>query len=130
MKPLFRFVPMLLCTLAALAGAGAASADARQAPGALSTGADAQVEQAFDQFARQWMEKVKRNAIPAPNGGRREYADYSIELRATGQSSAPYVGLLRYTENLVECSAPSQCATTTAIPVTEIFRFQSGRWVY
>ena len=99
-------------------------------PAAAAPGGDAQVRQAFDRFAQDWMEKVKRNAIAAPNGGRREYADYSIELRATGQSAAPYVGLLRYTENLVECSAPGKCATTAAIPVTEIFRFEKGRWIY
>jgi hypothetical protein len=115
---------------AVIAVGSAAYAEDRPAPAAIAHGGDAQVRAAFDQFAQQWMVKVEKNALPAPNGGHREYADYSIELRATGQSSAPYVGLLRYTENLVECSAPGQCTATAAIPVTEIFRFERGRWVY
>jgi hypothetical protein len=129
-----------MCTLARLAlsvsatailfAATAASAGERQAPAAIAPGGDAQVRAAFDQFAKQWMAKVEKSAVPSKDGGRREYADYSIELRPTGQSSAPYVGLLRYTENVVECAAPGQCATTASIPVTEIFRFERGRWVY
>lgn len=115
--------------LAVLCGT-AALAEGKPAPAAVAQAGDAEVRHAFDEFAQQWMAKIKRNAIAAPNGGRREYADYSIELRPTGQSAAPYVGLLRYTENVVECSAPTQCATTAAIPVTEIFRFERGRWVY
>ncbi len=125
-----RFAVRTLCTALALLCSSSARAEGKPAPAAIAPGAEAEVQHAFDQFARQWMKKIEHNAIPAPNGGRREYADYRIELRATGQTSAPYVGLLRYTENLVECKAAAQCATTAAIPVTEIFRFERGHWVY
>ena len=57
--------------------------------------------------------------------------DFEIELRPTGYPRAPFVGLLRYTEQQVSCQTPNRaCGVTAATPVTEIFRYQNGRWVY
>ena len=54
------------------------------------------------------------------------------ELKATGHPTAPYVGVLRYHENLYTCSdrAATRCSVAAQTPVTEIFRFQNGRWIY
>ena len=46
--------------------------------------------------------------------------------------AAPFVGLLRYGEQLFSCSdtGATRCGVAHTTPVTEIFRFQNGRWVY
>jgi hypothetical protein len=58
--------------------------------------------------------------------------DFKIELKPTGHSQAPYVGILRYRESLYQCpdKSTAQCTVAETTPVTEIFRFQDGRWVY
>ena len=58
--------------------------------------------------------------------------DYHLELRPTGHPSAPYVGLLRYTELVYSCRSADakDCSIASSVPVTEIFRYQNGRWVY
>ncbi|MFQ5416448.1 MAG: hypothetical protein ACE5FL_05280 [Myxococcota bacterium] len=63
----------------------------------------------------------------------RDYTDdFTVELRPTGHASAPYVGILRYREQIFSCRniAANDCTLSSQIPVTEIFRFQDGRWVY
>jgi hypothetical protein len=126
-------VPLLL--------AGLALAD----PAAIPDAGDGGVQRAFEQFARDWMDKVhaleqQSRSKPAVKVGAQDPVytyrgygdDYSIELRPTGRPSAPYVGLLRYTERLYSCeSARAQkCTVASSVPVTEIFRFKNGRWAY
>ena len=45
---------------------------------------------------------------------------------------APFVGLIRYGEQLIELRRPRRHAVRRPedAQVTEIFRFQNGRWVY
>lgn len=96
---------------------------------------------ALDQFASQWMARMKRvendnRRKPVRSAGSVTYRGYSddfrVELRPTGYAGAPYVGLIRYAEHLFTCSDPgaTRCGVTHTTPVTEIFRFQNGRWVY
>ena len=98
---------------------------------------------AFTKFARSWMDKIQRIAAeqkPAVQPGAmnavvtyRDYADeFSVELRPTGHASAPYVGILRYHEQIFSCQdiSANDCSLSSQIPVTEIFRYQDGRWVY
>jgi hypothetical protein len=105
--------------------------------------ADESAKAAFEQFAGSWMEKVQRLAAdqrPTVSPGAsstvvtyRDYAeDYSVELRPTGHASAPYVGILRYNEQIFSCRniSANDCSLSSQIPVTEIFRYQGGRWVY
>lgn len=96
---------------------------------------------ALEQFASQWMARMKRvehdnRRKPVRNASSVTYRGYSddfrVELRPTGYAGAPYVGLIRYAEHLFTCSdaGATRCGVTHTTPVTEIFRFQNGRWVY
>jgi hypothetical protein len=102
-------------------------------------------ETAFEGFVADWMKKVRtmeREARSKPTvepGATdpvftyRGYGDrYSIELRPTGQATAPYVGLLRYTEHVYSCHSVKAevCSVASTVPVTEIFRYRKGRWSY
>ena len=102
-------------------------------------------ERSFDEFAKGWMQKMARletqnRAKPnvgAHAGARvasyRGYDDaYQIELKPTGSQSAPWVGILRYHELTYTCADQStaSCAPSKKMRVTEIFRFQGGKWVY
>jgi hypothetical protein len=99
----------------------------------------------FSRFAKDWMGKmqrlqVKNRAQPSVRPGAtkpvvtfRGYgSDFTTELKATGHPQAPYVGILRYLEHLYTCTDPDgkRCSLASTTPVTEIFRFQNGRWVY
>jgi hypothetical protein len=107
-----------------------------------SDGARVRAEDQFHQFAKKWMDNVKRlqtqdRSKPTLKGGAqatyRGYGDdYSIELRPTGHPSAPFVGLLRYTELMYSCSSAGadNCTVASRVPVTEIFRYENGRWSY
>jgi hypothetical protein len=92
-------------------------------------------EATFQSFASDWMKKMAAAEAhgKATAGGRayRGYADeFKIELKPTGSSAAPYVGLLRYQEHQCAAGGGSSCKVTSTTAVTEIFRFQGGRWVY
>jgi len=104
---------------------------------------DEPAKAAFTKFARSWMDKVQRMAAeqkPTVQPGAantlvtyRDYAEgFSVELRPTGHASAPYVGILRYQEQIFSCKdiSANDCWLSSQIPVTEIFRYQDGRWVY
>jgi hypothetical protein len=100
----------------------------------------------FDQFAGEWMQKMERAAAheranprvqtvagrSAPSYRSYDANALKIELKPTGQSAVPYVGILRYRESLHQCAdrTATQCTVAETMPVTEIFRFQNGRWVY
>jgi hypothetical protein len=128
--------------LAALLLAGGAWAGpAAIAPGALR----GQIERSFAQFSRNWMQELQTRAARArmrpsvrPGAGAPIFTylgygeDFRTELRATESSTAPYVGLLHYTENLYSCAdaRAARCGIASSTPVTEIFRFLDGVWSY
>jgi hypothetical protein len=114
-------------------------------PAAIPDAGRERAGRAFETFASEWMakmEKAERNNRRQPkaasNGGGRHFtyrgygSDFKTELKPTGHPAAPYVGLLRYREELYTCSdkATKDCSVATHTPVTEIFRFQNGRWIY
>jgi hypothetical protein len=99
----------------------------------------------FRIFASGWMEKMERvetrnrtRPEVRPSGSRTQvtykgYAsDYRIEIKHTGYAPAPFIGVLRYSEQLYSCTDAglTRCRIASITPVTEIFRFQDGRWVY
>lgn len=105
----------------------------------------ASASRAFERFAASWMERMERAeaanrsepTVSSRDGTTyvtyRGYAEgFDTELRATDSSSTPYVGVLRYQEILFACSDRSaeRCRAASRTPVTEIFRYQDGRWVY
>jgi hypothetical protein len=59
-------------------------------------------------------------------------AEFQTELRATGRPESPYVGVLRYTENVMQCAdlRGTSCHVVSTFPVIEIFRLRDGHWVY
>jgi len=95
----------------------------------------ARAEATFQSFASDWMKKMAaaeaHGKATASGGAYRGYADeFKIELKPTGSAAAPYVGLLRYQERQCAAGGASSCQVTSTTAVTEIFRFQGGRWVY
>jgi hypothetical protein len=135
--PRLASLSIVLCLLAAPALA--------EPPAAISTSGQDRAERAFQEFARGWMKKVhgleaRERAKPSVTQGPgapvvtyRGYGDdYRTELRPTGHAVAPYVGLLHYEEHLYSCAsmAAENCRVASRVPVTEIFRYQGGRWSY
>ncbi|HEY8153845.1 MAG TPA: hypothetical protein VII72_06930 [Myxococcota bacterium] len=114
-------------------------------PAAISDASRSRAEDQFHQFAKTWMANVQRlqtqdrdkpTVRAGANGTQTSFRgygeDYSVELRPTGHPSAPYVGLLRYTELMYSCPSASSkdCSVSSRVPVTEIFRYENGRWSY
>jgi len=130
MKALTRLVTAGVFLLAgAAANAGEAAAIAPSDPGL------ARAEASFHDFAKEWMKKMaaaETHARKTAGGGSyRGYADdFKVELKPTGSTAAPYVGLLRYEERQCAAGGGPSCKVTGTTAVTEIFRFQGGRWVY
>ena len=130
MKILARF--LMVGALAISASAALADSPAAIAPRDPSF---ARAESSFNSFASEWMKKMeaaeaseKRNA---KGGGYRGYGEgFKIELKPTGSTTAPYVGLLRYQEHKCAAGSGDACQVASTTAVTEIFRFQGGRWVY
>ena len=107
--------------------------------------------ESFQQFAQKWMDNMQEHsqrepvvknfpaasastAGAAPSGStyRRYGTEFTTELRVTGRRATPYVGLLRYTEKTMTCSGAEgqNCSIDSTIPVTEVFLYERGRWVY
>jgi hypothetical protein len=98
-------------------------------------------ERSFNDFAKSWMQKMERvetqnRAHPKVASGVASYRgyadDFQIELKPTGSKTAPWVGILRYNEMLFTCAdqLARSCSPSKTTRVTEIFRFQGGKWVY
>ena len=92
-------------------------------------------ESSFQTFAQDWMKKMEAaEAHARKQAGGSSYRGYDdafrIELKATGSAAAPYVGLLRYQEQQCAAGSDAACKVTGTTQVTEIFRFQGGRWIY
>jgi hypothetical protein len=139
-----QFVRTTLVTWIAL---GVASAALAGPPAAIPNPdpAHQRAERSFDDFAKGWMQKMARAesqnrtkpSLAALGGvtvaSYRGYDDnYQIELKPTGSATAPWVGILRYHELTYTCAdkSTSSCAPSKKMRVTEIFRFQGGKWVY
>lgn len=131
---------VLLTTLVALSTP--AHADS---PAAIAETGRESAEIAFEKFAREWMDRVrvleeKHRSNPTVKHGAtdpivtyRGFGDqYDIEMRATGNARAPWVGLLRYTEHIYSCASleAHECSIASSMSVTEIFRYRDGRWSY
>ena len=99
----------------------------------------------FKSFASSWMKKMERvetgnrakpQIRPLASGNLFTYkgyaSDFDIEIKQTGYPVAPFVGILRYSEQVFNCvdASATRCRVVSTIPVTEIFRFQDGRWIY
>ena len=86
-----------------------------------------------DEFSKRYEsgagEAHRANAERAGTGYTGYGDDYRMELKPTGHAAAPYVGILRY-QQLRCADAARTCKVAGRSPVTEIFRFQNGRWVY
>jgi hypothetical protein len=132
-------IPLLALGIASAALAGPPAAIPNPDP------AHQRAERSFDDFAKTWMQKMARAESQnrtkpklEPLGGvmvasyRGYENDYVIELKPTGSATAPWVGLLRYHELTYTCADKStgSCAPSKKMRVTEIFRFQGGKWVY
>jgi hypothetical protein len=131
---------MLLCL--SVAGVSLASGPPMHAhPDPL---ADA-MESSFRSFAKSWMDEAlaraaRNQARPRAQertGGlaflyRAVADDYDVALERTGNPSSPYVGVLRYTEQTYTCrdAGGAECTLASSQPVSEVFRFRSGRWSY
>ncbi len=94
-------------------------------------------EASFSSFAEAWMAKLGRaesgNRASVKNGSYRGFGkDFRTQLRATGNPASPYIGMLQYTEVMYKCSRPGgeSCRVASTVPVMELFRFRSGRWLY
>jgi len=107
--------------------------------------ADERARTSFSEFARTWMVKMEENEVqsrenptmqPGPSDNIVTYRGFeegfTVELRPTGHPAAPFVGILRYNEQVYSCDGvdASKCTVASSLPVTEIFRYQGGRWVY
>ena len=101
-------------------------------------GAEAQARSAFDAFSQSWMDKLRSSSavrtVSTSSGStvKRYSTTHTEEVKPTGSASNPYVGVLHYTEESYNCSDAAQrnCTLADSTPVTEIFRFQNGKWVY
>jgi len=131
-----------LCLTAGLVLAFIAAPALADNPAAIAP-TDERAHTSFTKFAQSWMDKVQRMAAeqrPSVQPGAvntmvtyRDYGDeFTVELRPTGHATAPYVGILRYHEQIFSCKdiAANECSLSSEIPVTEIFRYQGGRWIY
>ena len=98
-----------------------------------TTGDDAKTIASFEAFSRDWIEKMRRVGAARGVAGRKRIRDaYEMELRPTQSAQAPYIGVLRYCEIGLSCTAAaeSSCREATSTVVTEMFRYQAGKWVF
>ena len=126
---------MRLVTASAFLWTSSAVLASEPAAIAPSDPAFARAESSFQGFAAEWMKKMaaaEAHGRKTSQGSTyRGYGDdFKIELKSTGSSVAPYVGLLRYQEHQCAAGKAESCQVTSTTAVTEIFRFQGGRWVY
>ena len=98
-----------------------------------TTGGDATAIASFETFSRGWIEKMRRVGAARGVAGRKRIRDaYEMQLRPTQSAQAPYVGVLYYCEIGLTCTAAveSSCKESTTTVVTEMFRYQAGKWVF
>lgn len=113
-------------------------------PGTLS------VQESFEKFVNTWMTKLDRigknnirtlNITPGDQGFVSRYVCYGpkceFSIKETGSPETPFIGILHYQEKHFLKKGKTRQKTfqspgmlTKKIPVTEIFRFTQGKWVY
>ncbi|MGQ9812162.1 MAG: hypothetical protein ACUVQ2_01940 [Dissulfurimicrobium sp.] len=113
---------------------------------------EADIELSFEKFAKTWMNKLEninkansKTVVIKPStadgiySGR--YICYGPEcqtsIKKTDSTETPYIGLIRYSEKHILKKGPTRQdamndpgTTIKETPVTEIFRFSKGRWIY
>jgi hypothetical protein len=107
-------------------------------------------QKSFEQFVNVWMAKLDRigkinilgiDIMPRDQGFVGRYVCYGPEcefsIKETDSPETPFVGILRYPEKHFLKKGETRQKTiqspgmlTKKIPVTEIFRFTRGKWVY
>ena len=135
---------VLTIALAATVLAWAAGA-AQAEPASIGDGAEAGAFRAFGKFAKTWMadmekrERTNRAKPTIEQQGSRSYATYTgyapewkVEVHPTGDSTAPYVGVLHYQEQRYTCrdTTTRSCSLASSTPVTEVFPYRNGAWKY
>jgi hypothetical protein len=111
---------------------------------------NAEMSRSFERFTQSWVLGMQREAehegAPPRSGAAtaagtasgeyrtRRYGDVTrTRVVPTGNATAPFVGVLSYTETTWLCrpgpAAPS-CEIIATTPVTEIFPYRSGAWRY
>jgi len=133
-----------LITLAVAAGLGC-SGLAQAEPASLGDGHWGTAFRAFGKFAKSWMADMEKReagnrARPTlQHEGSRSYATYlgyapkwNVEVHATGDRVAPYVGVLHYQEQTYSCrdETTRSCSVVRSTPVTEVFPYRDGHWTY
>ncbi|NNL67018.1 MAG: hypothetical protein HKP30_12295 [Myxococcales bacterium] len=122
------------------------AAPALAEPGKIgSSGSSDAAMKAFGKFAGSWMSDMEqrearnRSKPDIQRSSGRSYASYTgyapdwqVEVHATGDKSSPYVGILRYQEQLFTCAdeTASNCSVARSTPVTEVFPYRNGSWKY
>lgn len=123
-----------------------AAADSTGGPEEIAVPADlARAKSSFEKHCRSWMASLEKNEAEnrrkAPVYGVADeavirfdgYGDHwETQVKPTGSAAAPFVGILRYKENLYTClrDDATRCTITRSIPVSEIFSYKNGRWTY
>jgi hypothetical protein len=98
-----------------------------------TTGGDTAVMASFESFSRDWIAKMRAIAAARfPTERKRLREAYEMELRSTGSTQAPYVGVLSYCEVTLQCAeaVETSCKPASSTVVKEMFRYQAGQWVY
>jgi hypothetical protein len=113
-----------------------------QPPASIPDASASPAHDSFQTFAAEWMQRLHRveaqNKSSVLGNGSTTLSyrgfdqDFKTELRSTGNPKAPYVGMIRYLEREYRCSDSRalDCRVEKTTPITEVFRFQDGRWVY
>ncbi len=123
------FAAVLALSLIGSAPAAVAEPAAIAPSGALREKAEA----SFQSFARGWVQDLRQREAKANKAGQDHTApgrEWRVELRPTGRVKTPYVGILHYTENRMQCRTAGACKRIGGNGVSEMFRFQNGKWVY
>lgn len=128
-----RRVQALVLAVVCLGWLGSMAGAAAEPPAAPALPTNEAVRASFDRFARSWLEGLDREgrrAAARSKSHRRFGPEFDIELRPTGRPRTPWVGILRYWESAYRCLPKAACKLAESTPITEVFRYQNGRWVY
>ena len=102
-------------------------------PAKRDSGDQAAARQRFEGFAKGWLSDLRKLGGQARRAGQNHMGpgdDFHVELRPTGSAGAPFVGILHYTEHNIRCTGANACKRAGTSHVSEIFRYQNGKWIY
>ncbi len=121
----------------ALLGLALAGPAAAEPPAAIPNSSHDRANATFESFAKTWMKQMEKagrsqpRMIPTGAAFRDPSDEFQIETKATGRPGSPFVGILRYQEEQLHCDRDGgNCRSMGKTPITEIFRFKNGRWIY